>query len=293
MFPVVFAKRARREQGVMGREKRRKSLSLAFLLPITPRAPLERDRERRLGTSQIQNSLELWIPCCGFRTSGTGLRISWQWNLDYRFQSLVGFRIPQAKISRIPETGLSSILLTRRKIGLSVNLQSWTKVLGTVLQYSYFSVISRFPLKTVHPFRNFLAVLPPPTLYKVETQKKILDTRVQHCLWGEGRGWTCVNWKTPQKLKRVPRFLSMIVVPIIQTSRQIRIYNSYKLKGFPRFACAVVISVFVCLVWSKSQEEIKVNLCKITEFLFWFSDSSRALWESGDLSRSGGSKSLH
>ena len=228
----------------MGREKRRKSLSLAFLLPITPRAPLERDRERRLGTSQIQNSLELWIPCCGFRTSGTGLRISLQWNLDYRFQSLVAFRIPQAKISRIPETGLPSILLTRRKIGLSVNLQSWTKVLGTVLQYSYFS---RFPLKTVHLVRNFLAVLPSPTLYKVETRKNSGNT-VQQCLWGEGRGWTCVNWTTPQKLKRVPRFLSMIVVPIIQTSRQIRIYNSYKLKGFPRFACAVVISVFVCLV---------------------------------------------
>ena len=218
----------------MGREKRRKSLSLAFLLPITPHAPLERDREGRLGTSQIQNSLELWIPCCGFRTSGTGLR-NRQW--DSGFQ--------KEKIPRIPETGLPSILLTRRKIGLSVNLQSWTKVLGTVLQYSYFSW---FPLKTVHLFRNFLAVLPSPTLYKVETRKKILDTRVQHCLWGEGRGWTCVNWKTPQKLKRVPRLLSMIVVPIIQTSRQIRIYNSYKLKGFPRFACAVVISVFVCLV---------------------------------------------
>ena len=80
-------------------------------------------------------------------------------------------------------------------------IQSWTKVLGTVLQYSYFSVISRFPLKTVHPFRNFLAVLPPPTLYKVETRKKILDTRVQHCLWGEGRGWTCVNWKRPRNAK--------------------------------------------------------------------------------------------
>ena len=35
-----------------------------------------------------------------------------------------------------------------------------------------FSVISRFPLKTVHPFRNFLAILPPPILYKVETRKK-------------------------------------------------------------------------------------------------------------------------
>ena len=51
-------------------------------------------------------------------------------------------------------------------------VQSWTKVLGTVLQYSDFSVISLFPLKTVHPFRNFPAVLLPPTLYKVETRKK-------------------------------------------------------------------------------------------------------------------------
>ena len=37
----------------------------------------------------------------------------------------------------------------------------WTKVLGIVLHYSYFSVISPFPLKTVHHFQNFLAVLPP------------------------------------------------------------------------------------------------------------------------------------
>ena len=50
--------------------------------------------------------------------------------------------------------------------------QSWTNVLGTILQYSYFSVISRFPFKTVHPFRNILAVLPSPTLFKVETRKK-------------------------------------------------------------------------------------------------------------------------
>ena len=56
-------------------------------------------------------------------------------------------------------------------------------VLGTVLRYSYISVICRFPLKTVHPFRKFLAVLPPPTIYKVETRKKF----VQHCLWDEGR----------------------------------------------------------------------------------------------------------
>ena len=63
------------------------------------------------------------------------------------------------------------------------SLQSWTKVLGTALQYFYFSVISRFPLKTVHHFGNFLAVLPPLTLYKVETRKQFW-TRVQRCLWG-------------------------------------------------------------------------------------------------------------
>ena len=56
---------------------------------------------------------------------------------------------------------------------------------------------SGFPHKTVYSFRNFLAVLPPPTLYKVETRKKILDTCVQHCLWGEGKGWACVNNLVP------------------------------------------------------------------------------------------------
>ena len=55
---------------------------------------------------------------------------------------------------------------------LSPNLQSWTKVLGRVLQYSYSSVISRFHLERVRLSRNFLAVLPHPTLYKLETRKK-------------------------------------------------------------------------------------------------------------------------
>ena len=48
LFPVVLARNARREQGMMGREKRerRSSLCLTFLLPITPHTPLERDGER-------------------------------------------------------------------------------------------------------------------------------------------------------------------------------------------------------------------------------------------------------
>ena len=40
--------------------------------------------------------------------------------------------------------------------------------------------------------------------------KHSLDTRVQHYLWGEGRGWACVNWKTPRNAS-VPRRLLMIV----------------------------------------------------------------------------------
>ena len=40
--------------------------------------------------------------------------------------------------------------------------QAYKSPNGIVMQYSYCSVISWFPRKTVHPFRNFLAVLPPP-----------------------------------------------------------------------------------------------------------------------------------
>ena len=60
-------------------------------------------------------------------------------------------------------------------------------------------------------FRSFLAVLPPPYLIKNWNSEKNLDTRVQLCLWGEGRGWACLNWETPQKCISVQRLLSMIV----------------------------------------------------------------------------------
>ena len=82
------------------------------------------------------------------------------------------------------------------------------------MQYSFFSVISGFRHKTVHPFRNFLAVLPPPTLYKAENRKKNLDTRVQLCLWGEGRGWACqCKLENALEMQSVSRLWSMIVDP--------------------------------------------------------------------------------
>ena len=62
----------------------------------------ERDRERpRMSESQatpcklIEDSLGSWIP-------GIGFRIPCQWNLDSRFHSLAGFRIPWAEF-RVPK----------------------------------------------------------------------------------------------------------------------------------------------------------------------------------------------
>ena len=55
---------------------------------------------------------------------------------------------------------------------LFLNLQSWTKVLGTVLPYSYVSIISRFPLKSVHFFRIFLQFSLPPSFTKLKLGKK-------------------------------------------------------------------------------------------------------------------------
>ena len=50
-----------------------------------------------------------------------------------------------------------------------------------------FSVISRFPLKTVQRFRNFLAVLPPPPYRKLKVGKNSGYTRPTLFVgWGEG-----------------------------------------------------------------------------------------------------------
>ena len=51
-------------------------------------------------------------------------------------------------------------------------LQSWTKVLGTVLQYHIFLLFFGSLFKTVQRFRNFLAVLPPPPDTKLNLGKK-------------------------------------------------------------------------------------------------------------------------
>ena len=60
-------------------------------------------------------------------------------------------------------------------------------------------------------FSKFSSSSPSPHPIQSWSSENILDTRVQHCLCGEGSGWTCANWKTPQIRKSVPRRLSMIV----------------------------------------------------------------------------------
>ena len=59
------------------------------------------------------------------------------------------------------------------------------------MQYSYFSVISGFPNKKVHPipFRNFLEVLPPPPYTKLKLGKNSGYTRQTLFVgWGEVLG---------------------------------------------------------------------------------------------------------
>ena len=80
----------------------------------------ERDRERpRTSESQatpcklIEDSLGSWIP-------GIGFRISCQWNLDSRFQSLAGFRIPWAEF-RIPKPW--SWIYKQKNLGLGIAKQ--------------------------------------------------------------------------------------------------------------------------------------------------------------------------
>ena len=91
-------------------------------------------------------------------------------------------------------------------------LQSWTKVLGRAMQYSFFlsfwvpSSNSASFLKLI-----FLAVLPPPTLYKVETQKKFW-IHPSNIVWGLRGGVGPVWIGNAQKCKSVPRLFSMIVV---------------------------------------------------------------------------------
>ena len=85
--------------------------------------------------------------------------------------------------------------LGQKSLGQYCNIHIFLSFLGCILKQCII-------------FKSFI-VFPSPPYTKLKVGK-IVDTRVQHCLWSEGRGWAWVNWKTPQKRESVPRLLSMI-----------------------------------------------------------------------------------
>ena len=88
-------------------------------------------------------------------------------------------------------------ILEKKSLGQYCNIHIFPSFLGSLLKQCIIFEIS--------------CSSPSPNPMQSWNSEKILDTRVQHCLWGEGRVWTCMTWKTPQKRKSVPRLLSMIV----------------------------------------------------------------------------------
>ena len=110
------------------------------------------------------------------------------------------------------------ILETNYSPGRIIRRRILTNNLSTILDKSPWDSTAIFiffchlsvPSWNSASFSKFSCSSPSPHPIQSWSSEKILHTRVQHCLWGEGRDWTCVNWKTPKKHKSVPRLLSMI-----------------------------------------------------------------------------------
>ena len=96
--------------------------------------------------------------------------------------------------SNVGELGVESTILDK---------SPWDST-AIFIFFCHFSV----PPKTVHSFRNFLAVLPPPTLYKVETRKKFWIHASNIVCWV--RGGVGPEWigKRPRNAKVSQDFCS-------------------------------------------------------------------------------------
>ena len=127
--------------------------------------------------------------------------------------------------------------------------QSWTNVLVIVLQYSYFSVISLLPLKTVQRFRNCVAVHPPPTLYKAETRKKIPDTRVQYVILCRRTLHLCNRYPFRLLVKSVSAVSGrdIMVVKLLLYFFSVCVLFSF-FCGFDLYFVLVLFWLFVCML---------------------------------------------
>ena len=92
-------------------------------------------------------------------------------------------------------------------------LQSWTKVLGRAMQYSFFFVILGSLIKQCILFEINFSCSSPPTLYKVEIQKKFW-IHASNIVCGVRGGVGPVWIGNAQKCKSVARLLSVIVVEV-------------------------------------------------------------------------------
>ena len=120
------------------------------------------------------------------------------------------------------------------------------QVHGTVLQYSYFSFISWFPLKTVHLFEIFLEVSFPPPYTKLKLWKNSGYARPTLFVgWGEGLD-LCELENAPETQKG-PRRLSMIVaykMTLTITSLQfdsMQLYTPCYVNPFPIPASVLIL----------------------------------------------------
>ena len=141
------------------------------------------------------------------------------WNFSKMLKSIFSLRtdpFPSIKIGRGGGVCTQAINLRLQKrialltLPVKNNLYTCNLSLGEYCNIPIFLSFLGSLLKQCILFGIVLQFSLPPPYTKLKG-KNSEWTRVQHCLWGEGRGWTCVNWNLPQKRKSVPRLLSMIV----------------------------------------------------------------------------------
>ena len=116
----------------------------------------------------------------------------WAHSARSRFPALVA----QEKVAILTSRGVASF-------STSIMDKSPRDSTALFIFFSHFSV----PSTQCILFEIFCS---SPSPHPTRKQFGIHSSNI-NCLRGEGRGWTCVHWKTPQERESVPRLLSIIV----------------------------------------------------------------------------------
>ena len=115
---------------------------------------------------------------------------------------------PCQGLARGEGMGATRIYRCQQPITTILDKSPWDRTVIFIF-FCHFSVTSLNCTSVL--FEIFLLFSIPPPYTKLKLGKNSGYTCPTLFLgWGEG--WACVNWKTPQERKSVPRLLSMIVV---------------------------------------------------------------------------------